>query len=196
MKIDICHNILVKHFSCHIYIVQCWVVLARFCPIIVQVKPLKTPFGLVTPFITIPITRSYNHTQLLLTPLHNYNPCAFVPTIAYCTVAPLTIASWLSVFDSTADCCLRRLAHWLDCVSCSSFCSSRVLSRVLSVTVEIQPKVAFFGPSRSHPAKPFRNALSRVGYWGNVGCLWNVGIRNHVSGNRCIRNHGYLYPVA
>jgi hypothetical protein len=52
--------------------VQCWVFLARFCPIIVQVKPLKTPFGLVTPFITIPITRSYNHTQLLLTPLRSY----------------------------------------------------------------------------------------------------------------------------
>jgi hypothetical protein len=72
--------------------------LARFCPIIVQVTPLKTPSGLVTPFITIPITRSCNHTQLLLTPLHNYNSCAFVPTITYCTVTLLTINSlcWLS----------------------------------------------------------------------------------------------------
>jgi hypothetical protein len=61
-------------------------VLARFCPIIVQVTPLKTPFGLVTP-----ITRSGSHTQLLITPLHNYNPCAFVPTITYCTVTLLTI---------------------------------------------------------------------------------------------------------
>jgi hypothetical protein len=68
-------------------------VLARFCPIIVQVTPLKTPFGLVTPFSTIPITRSCNHTQLLLTPLHNYNPCAFMPTVTYCTVTLLTINS-------------------------------------------------------------------------------------------------------
>jgi cellulose synthase/poly-beta-1,6-N-acetylglucosamine synthase-like glycosyltransferase len=66
-------------------------VLTRFCPIIVQVTPLKTPFGLVTSFITIPITRSYSHTQLLLTPLHNYNPRAFMPTITYCTVTLLTI---------------------------------------------------------------------------------------------------------
>jgi hypothetical protein len=66
-------------------------VLTRFCPIIVQVTPLKTPFGLVTPFITIPITRRCNHTQLLLTPLHNYNPCTFMPTITYCTVTLLTI---------------------------------------------------------------------------------------------------------
>jgi hypothetical protein len=97
-------------------------ILARFCPIIVQVTPLKTPFGLVTPFITIPITRSCSHTQLLITPLHNYNPCAFVPTITYCTVTLLTIDSVFSVFDSsarlvlllpTADCCLRRLARSL-----------------------------------------------------------------------------------
>jgi ABC-type proline/glycine betaine transport system permease subunit len=27
------------------------------------------------------------------------------------SLAVLTTASWLSVFDSTADCCLRRLAH-------------------------------------------------------------------------------------
>jgi hypothetical protein len=98
-------------------------VLPRFCPIIVQVTPLKTPFGLVTPFITIPITRSCNHTQLLLTPLHNYNPCAFVPTITYRTVTLLTInalccRSSILRLDSFFSCqlltdCLRRLAHWL-----------------------------------------------------------------------------------
>jgi hypothetical protein len=121
-------------------------VLARFCPIIVQVTPLKTPFALVTPFITIPIARSCNHTQLLLTPLHNYNPCAFVHTITYCTVTLLTIdplccrssilrldsffscqlltavfAGWLT--DSLSSPAgslilpLRRLARWLTLLS-------------------------------------------------------------------------------
>jgi hypothetical protein len=163
-----------KWYICITYILQCWVVLARFCPIIVQVKPFKTPFGLVTPFITIPVTRSYNHTQLLLTPLRGYTVTVLARLCLQLLIAPLTIASWLSVFDSTADCCLRRLAHWLDCVSL--------------VTVEIQPKVAFFGPSRSHPAQPSRYALSRVGYrevccpftmhsglWLTVACMkrWN-----------------------
>jgi hypothetical protein len=121
-------------------------ILARFCPIIVQVSPPKTPFGLVTPFITIPITRSCNHTQVLLTPLHNYNPCAFVPTITYCTVTLLTIDSlccrssilrldsffscqWLTAVlagwltDSVSSPagslthCLHRLAHWLTLLS-------------------------------------------------------------------------------
>jgi hypothetical protein len=126
-------------------------VLARFCPIIVQVTPLKTPFGFVTPFITIPVTRSCNHTQLLLTPLHNYNPCAFVPTITYCTVTLLPIdslccrssilrldsffscqlltavfAGWLT--DSlpspagSLTLCLRRLARWLTDFTVRKFC--------------------------------------------------------------------------
>jgi hypothetical protein len=91
-------------------------VLARFCPIIVQITPLKTPFGLVTPFITVPITRSCNHTQLLLTPLHNYNPCAFVPTITYCTVTLLTINSLccrssILRLDSFFSC--QPLTDWL-----------------------------------------------------------------------------------
>jgi hypothetical protein len=75
-------------------IVQCRVVLARFCPIIVQVRPLKTPFGLVTPFITIPITRSYNHTQLLLTPLRGYT----VTILARLCLQPLIarLHRWLS----------------------------------------------------------------------------------------------------
>jgi hypothetical protein len=40
---------------------------------------LKTPFGLVTPFIPMPITRSYNHTQLLLTPVHMYTVYNLMP---------------------------------------------------------------------------------------------------------------------
>jgi glucose-6-phosphate-specific signal transduction histidine kinase len=39
---------------------------------IVHVTPLETPFGLVIPFITIVITRNYNHTQLFLTRLRVY----------------------------------------------------------------------------------------------------------------------------
>jgi hypothetical protein len=103
-------------------------VLARFCPIIVQVTPLKTPFGLVTPFITISITRSYNHTQLLLTPLRGYT----ITILAYNHLLHgYTVdyqLSVLSVFDSSArlvlllpttDCCLRRLAHWPSSPACS-----------------------------------------------------------------------------
>jgi hypothetical protein len=37
-----------------------------------RVTPLKTPFGLVIPFITIAITRHYNHSQLSITLLHVY----------------------------------------------------------------------------------------------------------------------------
>jgi hypothetical protein len=58
------------------------------------------------------------------------------------------------------------------------------------VTVGIQPKVAFFGPSRGHLAQPFRNALSRVGYWGNICCPFTM----HSSGfilEIANRYHGY-----
>jgi hypothetical protein len=68
-----------KTFTSFRYIIQFWVVLARFCPILVQVKSLKTPFGLVTPFIPIPITRSYHHTQLLLTPVRMYTAYNLTP---------------------------------------------------------------------------------------------------------------------
>jgi hypothetical protein len=36
------------------------------------VTPLKTPFGLLIPFITIPVTRNYIHLQLFLTLCHIY----------------------------------------------------------------------------------------------------------------------------
>jgi hypothetical protein len=65
--------------SCRKYCTIFWVVLARFCPILVQVKSLKTLFGLVTPFIPIPITHSYNHTQLLLTPVRMYTAYSLTP---------------------------------------------------------------------------------------------------------------------
>jgi hypothetical protein len=177
----------------HKHIVQCWVVLARFCPIIVQAKPLKTPFGLVTPFITIPITRSYNHTQLLLTLLRGYMVTILARLRLQSLIARLH--RWLSGL-----CVDHRLlavglltavfAGWLT----DSPAKLQTEELTDSVGVGIQPKVAFVEPSRSHPAQSFRNTLSRFGCWGNVCCVWDVGIRN-VSGNRCIRNHGYLYPV-
>jgi hypothetical protein len=37
-----------------------------------RITPLKTPFGLVIPFITIPIARKYIHSQLFLTLLLMY----------------------------------------------------------------------------------------------------------------------------
>jgi hypothetical protein len=117
--------------------------LARFCPIIVQVTPLKTPFGLVTPFMTIPITRSYSHTQLLLTPLRGYTITILARSCLqsliarlHCWLSTLCVDSWLSVFDSRArfvlffrqlwllsspagslTLSLRRLARWLTLLS-------------------------------------------------------------------------------
>jgi hypothetical protein len=111
-------------------------VLARFCPISVHVTPHETPFGLVTPFITIPFTRSCNHTQLLLTPLHSYNPCAFVPTITHCTVTLLTIdplccRSSIFRLDSFFSCQLLTavFAGWLT-ESLSSPAGSLTLCRL------------------------------------------------------------------
>jgi hypothetical protein len=50
-----------------------------------RVTPLKTPFGLLIPFITIPITSNYIHSQLFLTllrVLHNYNPpCSLLKSL-------------------------------------------------------------------------------------------------------------------
>jgi hypothetical protein len=105
--------------------------------------------------------------------------------------------SVLLVFDSSArlvlllpttDCCLRWLAHSL---SLSSLAGSLTLCLRNSCL-----KVGMCGRYSQHLVPRFVSALSRVGYWGNVCCVWNVGIHNRVSGNRCIRNHGYLYPVA
>jgi hypothetical protein len=47
-------------------------VLYQFWPPIVRVSPLTTPFGLLIPFITIPVARNYNHSQLFLTRLRVY----------------------------------------------------------------------------------------------------------------------------
>jgi hypothetical protein len=107
---------------------------------------------LVTPFITIPITCSCNLTQLLLTPLHNYNSCAFVPTITYCTVTLLTIDSLccrssILRLDLFFSCQLLTalFAGWLT-RSLPFFSGSLAaflpwLTR--SVGVSIPPKVAF-----------------------------------------------------
>jgi hypothetical protein len=46
--------------------------LGRFWTPIVHVTPLETPFGLVIPLFTIPITRHYNYTQLFLMRLRVY----------------------------------------------------------------------------------------------------------------------------
>jgi hypothetical protein len=82
-------------------------VLARFCPIIVQVTPLKTPFRLVTSFITITIT--------VVTVTHNYCLHRYTITILarsclqsliarlHCWLSTLCVDSWLSVFDSRAQ---------------------------------------------------------------------------------------------
>jgi hypothetical protein len=58
------------------------------------------------------------------------------------------------------------------------------------VTVGSQPKVAFVGPDRSHPAQPFRYALSRVGCWGNVCCLFTMHSSGFILGI-ANRYHGY-----
>jgi hypothetical protein len=94
---------------------------------------------LVTPFITIPITRSYSHTQLLVTPLRSYTITILARSCLqsliarlHCGLSTLCVDSWLSVFDSRArfvlffrqwltdsspagspTLCLRRLARWL-----------------------------------------------------------------------------------
>jgi hypothetical protein len=98
-------NVYFVHLFLHIFILQnyCtifWVVLARFCPILVQVKSLKTPFGLVTPFIPIPITRSYNHTQLLL----SRYACTQLTILRHCSL--------LDVFTPW-----RLVYNWLSCLS-------------------------------------------------------------------------------
>jgi hypothetical protein len=139
-------------------------VLARFWPIIVQVTPLKTPFGLVTPFITIPITRSCNHTQLLLTPLHNYNPCASVPTITYCTVTLLTIDPLcLRFFGSTRS---SLANYWL--------LSSPAGSLTLCTLRNSCLKVGMCGRYREHLVLRFVSASWRVGYWGNICCVFTM----------------------
>jgi hypothetical protein len=82
-----------------------WVVLARFCPILVRVKSLKTPFGLVTSFIPIPITHGYNHTQLLLTPVRMYTAYNLTPMFPSWRLYPLKARVWLTVLP------LRILAN-------------------------------------------------------------------------------------
>jgi hypothetical protein len=47
-------------------------VLDQFWPPIVHVTPLETPFGLLIPLFTIPITRHYNRSQLSTTRLRVY----------------------------------------------------------------------------------------------------------------------------
>jgi hypothetical protein len=42
-----------------------------------RVTPLKTPFGLVIPFISIPITRNYIHSQFSITLLSVYTIIIF-----------------------------------------------------------------------------------------------------------------------
>jgi hypothetical protein len=120
-------------------------VLARFCPIIVQVTPFKTPFGLVTPFITIPITHSCNHTyyclhcytitflarsclQSLIAWLHCWLLTLCVVGLQFFGSTRSSLANyWLlsSPAGSLTLClrqlthwlCLRRLAHWLTLLS-------------------------------------------------------------------------------
>jgi hypothetical protein len=45
-------------------------------------------------FITIPLTRNYNHSQLSIMRLHNYNPYTFVTKITYST---LTLADFSAI---------------------------------------------------------------------------------------------------
>jgi hypothetical protein len=59
-------------------IVQFWVVLARFCPILVQVKSLQTPFGLVTRFIPITITHNYCLRRYACTQLTILRQCSLL----------------------------------------------------------------------------------------------------------------------
>jgi hypothetical protein len=62
---------------------------------------------------------------------------------------------------------LRRLCR-LSSPALQTNCSTTTTTTTNSSHFGIQPKVAFVGPSRSDLAQPFRNALSRVGFWGNV----------------------------
>jgi hypothetical protein len=71
--------------------------LDHFWPPVVQCYALKTPFGLLIPFITIPITRNYIHSQLFsyaVPHLHSLQSYTFVTTITYYT---LTLADFSAI---------------------------------------------------------------------------------------------------
>jgi hypothetical protein len=84
---------------------------------------------------------------------------------------PYSWRSWLStdLLCSEAGCRLKASGSLPDCKLSATTALTNSASLTLPlVTVGVQPQVAFFGPSRSHLAKPFRNALSRFGYRGEV----------------------------
>jgi hypothetical protein len=56
----------------NIYVVQCWELLDQFWTPIVPCCSTEDTVRIVNSFITIPITRNYNHSQLFLTLLHMY----------------------------------------------------------------------------------------------------------------------------
>jgi hypothetical protein len=120
-----------------------------------------------------------------------------VPTITYCTVTLLTIdplccRSSILRLDSFFSCQLLTavFAGWLT-DSLSSLAGSLTDWLTDSTLQNSCLKVGMCGRYSEHLVPRLVSALWRVGYWGNICCVWNVGIRNHVSGNRCIRNHGY-----
>jgi hypothetical protein len=107
-------------------------VLDQFWPPFVPCYALTTPFGLLSPFISIPITRNYNHTQLFLTRLRVYTLTilirswllSLIPLLHVYTVyvhytaaftALLHIKSSLTDF-STINYCLK-LSHTLHLLS-------------------------------------------------------------------------------
>jgi hypothetical protein len=105
------------------------------------------------------------------------------------TLANYSLGSrWLTL---QTNCLRRRRRLFTGSLTLWTSCSATTTT---PVTVGIQPKVAFVRLDRSHLAQPFRNALSWVGYWGNICCLFTMYSSGFILGI-ANRYHGYRFAV-